>query len=456
MRSINTKSLNAEGFGLEGRQRLALSNLFAMALMFVVASVAFDLNLGFISIFGDVAEAALVGTFFVFVLHSLGKNDGSGFQAKLLSQDWAYLSWVALMGASMLWSVSAGTTFKTLAPLTVVWVTTLFLCRLPRADAVRAVLIVAAAAATLSLIAIPLLGEFAYQPASSTGAPELRGIFRHQLRLGAFMALALGLIVIARLNGDIARIRTKSSVLNVGLVLLLVTLLLLSRARGYAGEAAIALVLTILLSRRGFKKWVVLFIGSLSALVVANRFNAVWQDLQDSGFDTDLTGRAQVWQRTLNGVTDETRLLGHGFGTLKLSEFDYLFPSTYRAGHAHSSYIQAYFETGLVGLVALFALIVVQLVVAWRYSVRCNTYSYSLFLVLYTATGSITGLNYAGTLSALFCIMMLFLAIESRISPSATKAHERTGIGVPGPEQLAPGHNTSRRPRTALTVRLTR
>lgn len=456
MRTINTKSLNAEGFGLDGRESRISSNLFALTLAFILASVAFDLNLGFASIFGDFATAALAGTFFAMVLHSLGGNDGSGFRANLLSQDWAFLGWLALMSASMLWSISASTSFKTIAPLALVWVATLFLCRLPRADAVRAVLIIAAAAAILSLIAVSLLGEFAYQPASSTGAPELRGIFRHQLRLGAFMGLALGLIVIARLNGDIARIRTKSSVLNVGLALLLMTLLFLSRARGYAGEAAIALVLTILLSRRGLKKWVVLVIGSLSALVVVDRFNAVWQDLQDSGFDTDLTGRAQVWQRTLNGVTDETRLLGHGFGTLKLSEFDYLFPSTYRAGHAHSSYIQAYFETGLVGLVGLFALIVVQLVVAWRYSVRCNAYSYSLFLVLYTATGSLTGLNYAGTLSALFCIMMLFLAIESRISSSTTDAQERTGIGLSRPERLPSGHNSSGMPSGAFTVRLTR
>src|SRR5690606_24229416 len=113
--------------------------------------------------------------------------------------------------------------------------------------------------------------------------------------------------------------------------------------------------------------------------------------------------------------TSDNRWLGYGFGTFNLPRFDYLFP-IYRVGHAHSSFLQAYFETGLAGVAALFTLVGCQISSAWRYSVRCNTFSYSLFLVLYTAVSSLTGLNYAGQLSMLFSVMILFLAIETRES----------------------------------------
>jgi O-antigen ligase len=285
-------------------------------------------------------------------------------------------------------------------------------------DVIRIVLFVAVVAAILSLAALPLLGgDFAYQPVSSTGASELRGIFDHQLRLGALAGLALGLIGIAALNGEIPQIRVRSSIVCVACVVLLLLVLILSRARLYVADAAIALLLTALLSRKGLRKVFSLLLISVVSIIAASNLGTILDKLTDMGFDATLTGRTAIWSRAMNGITDDTRLLGHGFGTFKLPEFDYLYPINYRASHAHSSYLQALFETGVLGLLVLCVLIIVQLVVAWRYSVRCNKFSYSMFLVLYAALGSTTGLVYADArLTPIFGLMMLFLAIESRSS----------------------------------------
>jgi exopolysaccharide production protein ExoQ len=410
-----------------------------MALLFVCAAVAMDLNVDdFAARLGDglvtgARNALWVGVPGAMVLSARRRGDQAGPRARTLGHDRMYLVWLGLMSATMLWSISAGATLKAVVPVAIVWFASWRLSAVPSADAVRAVLVVAAVTAMLSLAALALFGNLAYQPISTSGAPELRGIFRHQLRLGAFMALAIGLVVIARLRGDIARIRTRSAVVNVSVVVLLSVVLLMSRARSYGGDAVIALVLTLLLSRRGVKKWMVLAVSGALFVAVVRRFDVLWSDLQDAGVDTTLTGRGDIWERTLSGVTPETRWLGHGFGTLQLPDFDFLFSSIYRAGHAHNSYIQAYFEAGTIGLGALVLLVISQLTTAWRATVRCDAYSYSLFLVLYTAIGSLTGLNYAGTLSALFSLMMLFLAIESREMLPAPQEGAATISHCPAP-----------------------
>jgi exopolysaccharide production protein ExoQ len=433
---------------LGGRERPMASGRSGLVAVFVCAAAATDLNVSFASglegrLLANAATFLWLGATGAYLALTFGRGDRAGPRTRLLGHDRAYIGWLGLVSASMLWSVSASASFKAMVPLAVVWFAALLLCTVPAADVVRAVLVVACVVAVLSLALVAIDTQLAYQPISSTGGDELRGVFRHQLRLGAFMALALGLLVIARLKGDIERVRTKSTLVNGSVIVLLAGVLLMSRSRTYGAAAAVALVLTLLLSRRGRRKWVVLIVGVIVVLAVVNQFDALWIGLQDAGFDTTLTGRTNIWNRTLSGVTQKSRWLGHGFGTLKLPTFDYLFPMYYRPGHAHSSYIQAYFETGIVGLMALIGLVVVQLVVAWRHSVRCNTFSYGLFLVLFTAIGSLTGLNYAGTLSAMFSLMMLFLAIESRETPAAGVPQDAgTGSGessgdvrdpIPGP-----------------------
>ena len=405
-----------------------------------VATTRFKLTAGFVAVlvamnlqFGPVkAGSGLANTLIynaanillfvmtmVLIVNSIGRHDDVGFRAKLLAHDAIYLVWLGALATSIVWSVSPLETFRSIVPLAAVWLATLFLHQVPVADAVRLVVFAAVGVAFLSLVAVPVMGgEFAYQPVSSTGAPELRGIFDHQLRLGAFMGLAIGLVVLAALNGDTRWIRSRSATLSVLGLIVLVLVLVLSRARLYVGDAALALLLTVLLSRRGAHKVLSLLAVAALAFFAALNFDQILSKLENSGFDTTLTGRTDIWRRALNGVTDQDVWFGNGFDTFKLPFFDYLYPVHYRASHAHSSYIQALFETGLIGLFALIILICAQLWVAWRYSQRCNRFSYSLFLVLYCALGSATGLVYTDSrLSPIFGLMLMFLAIESR-SPS--------------------------------------
>lgn len=332
--------------------------------------------------------------------------------------DTIYLATCALSLVSMFWSVAPRATIIGAIPQFAMFAVSLSLWRAPMTEAIRRILMAALIISVLSLATIAISPSFAFQPSSSTGAEELRGVFKHQLRLGAFMAVATSLVVLAYLNGHIRQVLFNNSALIVAAFLLILLVLFLSRTRLYVATAALALVGTILLSKRGTRKWISLLVLSAVAVVIALTYNQALLFLELRGFDTGLTGRGLTWYRALNNIPPERQWLGWGFRSFEQSYFDYMFSGSYRPDHAHNSYIQAYFETGRVGMYALFLLIAVQFNAAWQASIRLNRFSYSMFMVLYVALGSLFGLNYAGAMSTILCLMFLFLAIETRETPA--------------------------------------
>ncbi|MGE2736468.1 O-antigen ligase family protein [Mycolicibacterium vaccae] len=382
---------------------------YRLGILYVFSSIS--LGLHFLN--GPTANLLLLATLFALIVHKPAVASTTTMKA----QDWAYIGYLVFIFMSALWSMSAPVTVFEAAPLVVPWVAALLLHQLPVDWVARVVVRFALAGALLAPLIMMLNQRLAYQPNSSTGAPELRGIFSHQLFFGAFLTLALGLIAVAYLNGRVTYVVGRSVYARIFVVATLLLALGLSRTRLYVAVGVFCVVLTYLLAKSGSRRWLSLVLLSAFGLVLYSTFGAIMRYLEGIGFDTSLTGRTYVWGRTLSAITEDSRLLGHGFGTFELSDFDQLF-GAYRPAHAHSSYVQAYFETGLVGLVLVLVLIGVQLGVAYRHSVESDRYSYSLFLVLYCAFGSLTGgLIYAGSLVTPFCLMMLFLAIESRRNP---------------------------------------
>jgi len=336
-----------------------------------------------------------------------------GVRKKLSAPDWAYMLWAGIAFASAAWSVAPTESLLEVIPLTIAWLATLFFSRLDKLVLVRLVIFIALWAGILSLAVIPLDHAYAYQPFSSTGQPELRGIFYHQLRLGEFMAVAIGFIALSWLNGDTRRVLTRRPVVNLLLVALLIGVMVLSRARGLVGIAFVALILTWLICRPSFRKLALVTCALAAAILFGDRLGNLLPTLEGLGVDTTLTGRTIIWSYVLDAIAQSNTLLGNGFGTLRLPSFDNMFGS-YRPAHAHNSYLQALFETGILGLGALILLILAQIAYALRYAVTSRTYSYSLFLVIYATLGSMISLIYAGRLSAVFGITLLFLAIEGR------------------------------------------
>src|SRR5690606_27412179 len=183
-------------------------------------------------------------------------------------------------------------------------------------------------------------------------------------------------------------------------------------ARLYTLAMVVALGLTFAVSKPGWKRGGTILIGAACTAGVLLSLDHLGARLLALNADLTLTGRTTMWARTL-AVLGDAEWVGRGYAAFDHPSYDWMW-AAYRPAHPHNSFIQAYFETGYVGLGLTIALVISHLRIALRVSRVTGRYSYSLFLVLLAGIGSLTGSNYAGKPTLLFSLMLLVLGIESR------------------------------------------
>lgn len=272
---------------------VAGSDSYALAAAYLLASVA--LGLHFFQ--GPLANAILIGILLVLVVGRL-----SGSRTELIAHDWMYLLYFSFALMSVIWSISPLDTGQQALPMIVPWLATFLLVDLREQWVCRFIVLTGVAASVLSVMMVFVSGRLAYQPVSSTGAPELRGIFAHQLFLGTFLTIALGLIAVSYFNGELNQVVNCSRSAKLAIVILLVSVLVLSRTRLYVVAGVLALVLTWLLSKTSSRRMFAVSVLSLAGLAITLTFGATVQYLERQNFDLTLTGRTNVWEKTLNAV----------------------------------------------------------------------------------------------------------------------------------------------------------
>lgn len=319
--------------------------------------------------------------------------------------DTVFLAYVLLIVASTYWSVASGETLSQAVFIGGMWATTIVLGRQPIERVISYVVHAAFIVAILSL-AVTLFDPEAYQP--RTG--ELRGVYFHQLRLGLFMAVALGLLGLAVLNGQARQILRGQLVLVLYLAVISLVCIL-AFARLYTFFAVVALVVTVLLPNdRRLRTLFLILIGALVTWLVLDQ-NSWLGSLGEQGVDLSLSGRTRIWERTMLLAQDRASW-GYGFASFDARYFDWAWKG-YRPPHPHNSYLQAYFENGMAGLALTLAVVVAHFRVGLRGSRPGRRKSYSLFLVLVAVLGALTGSVYAGKLTAFFALLMLFVSIDA-------------------------------------------
>jgi len=349
-----------------------------------------------------------------------------------------YLAWATL---SATWSPSPVTTIVGVVYMAGVWLGSMFLARANIVMATRYVVVLAVITALLSFASIPISPSYAFQPFSSGALPELRGIMEHQLRLGLCMSIACAFIAIAYFNGDLPVVLRKRRVLA---MLIIAVCLVAAFARLYTASMIIALLVTIGVSKPGPRRVLsVVFITAIVALIYFN-LDMVVELLGEGDVDLTLTGRTLVWEHTL-AHANANPWFGYGYSSYENPVFDFMF-DYYRPAHPHNAFLQAYFETGLVGLTLTVLLVLSHLASALRVSRKTGKYSYTLFLVLLATLGSLGGSNYAGKPTMLFSLLMLSLAIEARQTRTVTAETPATGRSR---LRLPPGRLSSSRFRPA-------
>ncbi len=261
------------------------------------------------------------------------------------------LSWPLLAGLSYVWSDAPGQTLRSAVQLAMtVLISVYFGARFTLFDLARALFLVLAATALVSLAAILAQAGFAYD---HNGVA--RGIFPHKNVLGGRMVLLLVCCLLLFADGW----RRFTTFLAAGLALLLVAFSQSGTAILMTGGLAVAAPL--LLARRApaplrAVAYVIalLFAAALAWVLLAFDLDAVGVTLEALGKERTLTGRSLLWDFA-QGLIEARPWLGNGFDAFwNLGDGS---PGAYvqhllrqEVKNFHNSYLDITVQLGFVGL----------------------------------------------------------------------------------------------------------
>lgn len=331
---------------------------------------------------------------------------------RFATHDWIYAAYLIWCLAGLAWSVARPQTLILTVYLGVAWLATVSLAHVRPVATIRMLIGLAVLVAALSLAIWPIAPGYALQPDVPTGDRELRGVFDHQLRLGMMLCMVLGLAGVAIVNGqfDALRGRLPRLALIVALALC-VAVLALSRARGATAAAILALMLCGLVSRNRAVAWASL--AGLAGLVLGLWLfgDAIAAALFQNASDATLSGRTLLWPKVLE-LAGERPLTGYGYGSFYQPLFEHHWRN-YRPPSAHNSWMQAFFETGLPGVLLVAGLSAALVVAGLHASLALRRISYTLFVGLFVMLAGLLDTVLAGKLNILTILMLLIAAQEA-------------------------------------------
>ena len=248
---------------------------------------------------------------------------------------------------------------------------------------------------------------------------RLNGAMGHEQRLALVVGAAIVLWVALRLNGT--RV-FKSQALDVFALVLLGATLLATQTR--ANTVYVLVVVGALVYLRTRPPVKVLLLSVFAAFVVwlTLNFNDVMASLEREGSNTaTLTGRTTIWEGALAMVPAHP-WEGYGYGSF-YSPLTAHFFANYIAPHAHNTWINALFETGIIG-VTLLSMFLLGGLAAGHVS-KSNLYAWPI--VLFVCLCGLTGVVFGEKLSTLWIIaaaMVAQVAWQRRNAPR--RVHLRT------------------------------
>lgn len=380
-----------------------------IALLAFLSAVSLDLNFSFLSFKpGNILILLLAAIFFLFQVYS-GRDNG--LILKVGVSDLPLLLFVVLIFLSSYWSPSKVNSILQGVLYISIYIIAQTTSRVPLYELLRVLFYIGFYLSVASLMMYFINPSVALQPSPSGDIPELRGVFHHQLRLGLFAGVLFGLLVISVVNKDwIYIFRSKAELLSISVVLFLV--LLFSFARLYGFFSLLAILLAVLIPSRSVIRLMLLMLVFLLVFYFVYNWNNIAVFLQGYGFDTTLTGRSTVWLKSLE-LASERPILGWGYPSFEMPVLDFMW-NNYRPAHPHNSFIQAYFELGVIGFSIACALVCCNYLEVIGLKIRAFTTKtpYSLYLFLMMFFCSLVGANYASKPSFLLILFMIVLYSE--------------------------------------------
>ena len=228
----------------------------------------------------------------------------------------------------------------------------------------------------------------------------------HPQRLA--LVSSLGLIVTTiKLFGSESGLKRHTLILT-GCILL--ATLVATKTRAFSVFFFISISYIIVFRSGPFLKAVaVTFLGVMATLVFFY-FDDILEIMSRDGSNTyTLTGRTVIWAGSL-ALISERPLLGYGFATFFSDLTANFFTSGYIAPHAHNTWINSAFESGIVG-----AFLLTAGLLAGLFKFGLKRASYTSPLLLFAIMAGLTGIVFGGKITTLGTLILGIIAQEMRL-----------------------------------------
>jgi O-antigen ligase len=237
---------------------------------------------------------------------------------------------------------------------------------------------------------------------------RLNGPLMHSQRLALLMGMSLTALVSLFLDREPSTIRLPAYV-RVAVAVLLAGTLFATNSRAFIVFTLVAVVLLVFVRMRTGTR---VFFLVVAALVVALALLS-WQDIYGlvarGTRDITLTGRIPLWSFTIDMI-GQRPLQGFGFATFG-TEITRPATSVWIAPHAHNTWLNAAFETGIVGAGLLTVFLIACLVLAVKDSGgRQGGFSHLLGPAILAVLCGTMGLLAGGRLTTPYALLLLLAA----------------------------------------------
>lgn len=344
--------------------------------------------------------------------------------SKISANAWILTAWPILplflyclwCGVSAIWAYSAGEAILQSGLLLLVLVVSTSYAENSPAVFAREVVKVCVALAMLSWAMAVAIPSVAVLPDITW---RLNGPMQHSQRLSLICGAALVLLVALRRAGE----RTFSTpARELGAAVLLLATLLATQTRANTAFIAVAVGAVVYARSRPWQK--VLLLGSFIAFVlwIYLDIDFILGSIDREGSNTmTLTGRTHTWSASLEMIA-QREVLGYGFGSFFSPLTAHFFASGYVSPHAHNTWINSTFETGLIGM-GLLTLFLIGAVIGSRKLRAVNQFAWPV--VLLGVLAGLTGIVYGGKLSTLWAISVVLVCQAVATARSTSFEHDR-------------------------------
>lgn len=320
-----------------------------------------------------------------------------------------YTLWILV---STLWSYDPFTSFSQSVPVIAAFLLAVCFGSGSSVAIAKSLVIVGVAVALCAWI------MFLVRP-SSAAIPDvvwrLSGPLMHSQRLALLMGMSLTALVSLVLNKEPSTVMPPAYVQATGAVVLVGTLLA-TNARAFIAFALVTVVLLLFLRMRPQLRTLSVLIAALALALVLLSWQELYGLLGRGSRDITLTGRIPLWEYTL-GMVSQRPFQGFGFATFGTDLTREATSSAWIAPHAHNAWLNAAFETGIVGAVLLTAFLAACVVIAVRRSRDGRgSLSYLLGPAVFAILCGSMGLVAGGRLTTPLALLLVLAASEDRRS----------------------------------------